>query len=1069
MSKHGWRPSLATGTATKVVSALVSFAVLYSIFLTTIPASAAPDPACDFAALSPGTITATVASEFPDYLAGATVNLTGFGFAPGEIVCYRVSEDNPVETWNLKDSTLSDGSGNLAFSFAISADFIAQYRVRAWGLTSGAYAETTFTDAPGSTNKVYQHWADGDPPGVGAEWNNNILNDNKSSYFEGEVIPHVFEYKASSQTPLTNGQSYSINVTYNYYQSNTNAGGFAYMTTFNLSRTPGPNDATNPYVAPGIDSTFTNGGGTQGSFYTVDADITSVSGVSYSAGDGHVTITFTYTGTTTTNGLAEIYYGLYIAQPGQVPDQGSGTTKGAAAWTGGSLQTTVDIGGSGATSIQLSPSAIIVGQISGVKFNDLDGDGVKDQGEPLLPGWTVYLCADSACNTILQTTTTGANGAYSFSVTPDADKTTPANDPYYVREVNQSGWTQTAPTTVYYGPLTVSATTPQYLNQDFGNQKDQGYLKISKVFDPKTSGFIGNFTIKYNCGAGDQTVSLAAGTSTTVGPFDAGTSCTVSEPTVPTAPSGWAFGSPTLNPINGQVTIVKGNQASAVTVEVTNTITRDTGSLKIKKIFAAGSSGFGGTFAINYDCNDGTAHDGTANLAAGGETTISGIPTGTECTVSEPNTPTPPTGWTFGTPTLADNQAPTDDGKVTINDKAATYTVEVTNTITRDTGSLTIVKKVVNDNGGSATVNAFGINTSAGSLTFDAGAANGTTTTYTSQKLTVVTDTYTLKENDVYGYAEGTWSCTGAAGTVVPTFDNGSAQVGKGENVTCTIINNDQPGTIIVQKIIKPVGALTSFTFNTTGTGYNGFSLAGGQQNSQTLNAGSYTVKELVPLGWVLTGIGGAGDPTPYNCTVTGSGGSTGVGDLNTQTATVNLKNGDTVTCVFENTGQGATRTQGFWATHSQLANIAWFGGTAYGHTFPGVAGVAGIGDVTLCGRPIDTLGKLMGAFWSDVSKTSTGVKRSALDQARMQLLQQLLAAELNASAFGSVPSGGSGQFAVWEAAYCGTNQNLIKNAQQGAASFNTVGDSSTFTPGTSADSKNARAIADRAFWDLLP
>jgi hypothetical protein len=187
------------------------------------------------------------------------------------------------------------------------------------------------------------------------------------------------------------------------------------------------------------------------------------------------------------------------------------------------------------------------------------------------------------------------------------------------------------------------------------------------------------------------------------------------------------------------------------------------------------------------------------------------------------------------------------------------------------------------------------------------------------------------------------------------------------------------------------------------------------------------------------------------------------------------LKNGDTVTCVFENTGQGVTRTQGFWATHSQLAYIAWFGGTAFGHTFPGVAGVAGIGDQLLCGTPlpakknIDTLGKLMGGFWSDVSKKSTGAKRSALDQARMQLLQQLLAAELNASAFGSVPSGGSGQFAVWESAYYGTNQTAIQNALQGAASFNNSGDSSTFTPGTSADSKNARSVANYVFWDVLP
>ena len=61
-----------------------------------------------------------------------------------------------------------------------------------------------------------------------------------------------------------------------------------------------------------------------------------------------------------------------------------------------------------------------------------------------------------------------------------------------------------------------------------------------------------------------------------------------------------------------------------------------------------------------------------------------------------------------------------------------------------------------------------------------------------------------------------------------------------------------------------------------------------------------------------------------------------------------------------------------------------------------------------------------MGGFWSNIAKTTTGAKRSALDQARMQLLQQLLAAELNASAFGVSPS--TGTFAAWESAYCGTN-----------------------------------------------
>jgi hypothetical protein len=83
-----------------------------------------------------------------------------------------------------------------------------------------------------------------------------------------------------------------------------------------------------------------------------------------------------------------------------------------------------------------------------------------------------------------------------------------------------------------------------------------------------------------------------------------------------------------------------------------------------------------------------------------------------------------------------------------------------------------------------------------------------------------------------------------------------------------------------------------------------------------------------------------------------------------------------------------------------------------------------------------------------------------------MQLLQQLLAAELNASAFGSSP--GSGSFTAWESALCGTNQGAINTAQGQAAAFNSQGDSSTFTPGTSADSKSARRWANIPFWDII-
>ena len=384
-----------------------------------------------------------------------------------------------------------------------------------------------------------------------------------------------------------------------------------------------------------------------------------------------------------------------------------------------------------------------------------------------------------------------------------------------------------------------------------------------------------------------------------------------------------------------------------------------------------------------------------------------------------------------------------------------------------DAPALHLRKVVVNDNGGTKTVADFplladgtGANDVSGTSPADSGAG-------------LDADTFALSETGQAGYTASAWSCVKNGGAPVT---GSSVTLGLGDTATCTITNDDQPGTIIIRKITKPVNT-GSFGFTTTGSGYAGFTLTGGGQNSQTLNAGTYTVTEGMQLGWILTGIGGgAVDPSNMNkfscASVTGGGGSTGVGDLTTATTTIVLKNGDTVTCVYENTGQGVTRTQGFWATHTPLAEIAWLGGTKFGHTFPGVAATAGIGNRTLCNpvtKDINSLGRLMGGFWSDIAKKTAGspIKRSSLDQSRMQLVQQLLAAELNASAFGSVPAGGSGQFAVWEAAYC--SGIGIQSAMQGAASFNNSGDSGTFTPGTSADSKNARAIAELSYWNTLP
>lgn len=55
---------------------------------------------------------------------------------------------------------------------------------------------------------------------------------------------------------------------------------------------------------------------------------------------------------------------------------------------------------------------------------------------------------------------------------------------------------------------------------------------------------------------------------------------------LPTAPANWTFGTPTFDPLNKTVTVVKDVTREG---KVTNTITRDTGRLKLVKNVSGGS------------------------------------------------------------------------------------------------------------------------------------------------------------------------------------------------------------------------------------------------------------------------------------------------------------------------------------------------------------------------------------------------------------------------------------------------------------------------------------------------
>jgi hypothetical protein len=102
-----------------------------------------------------------------------------------------------------------------------------------------------------------------------------------------------------------------------------------------------------------------------------------------------------------------------------------------------------------------------LGSIAGQKFHDLNGNGLKDPGEPGLPGWTIYL--DGNNNGQLDpgevSAVTDAFGNYRF------DQLRPGS--YVVREVMQPGWRQSAPAAGSYAAVLTSGQA--VTGRDFGN------------------------------------------------------------------------------------------------------------------------------------------------------------------------------------------------------------------------------------------------------------------------------------------------------------------------------------------------------------------------------------------------------------------------------------------------------------------------------------------------------------------------------------------------------------------------------------------------------------------------
>lgn len=146
-----------------------------------------------------------------------------------------------------------------------------------------------------------------------------------------------------------------------------------------------------------------------------------------------------------------------------------------------------------------------LGQILGYKWDDDNGNGEKDYGEPKLEGWTIELHKTMPTDAVelapYKTAVTDKNGEYSFTGLEQGT--------YYVQEITQAPWKQTFPNDPMYHVVTIEVSGQVIDDVNFGNNltADLMVTKTPKTTDPAVPGelFTYEITVK-NVGTEDISV-----------------------------------------------------------------------------------------------------------------------------------------------------------------------------------------------------------------------------------------------------------------------------------------------------------------------------------------------------------------------------------------------------------------------------------------------------------------------------------------------------------------------------------------------------------------------------------
>lgn len=154
--------------------------------------------------------------------------------------------------------------------------------------------------------------------------------------------------------------------------------------------------------------------------------------------------------------------------------------------------------------------------------------------------------------------------------------------------------------------------------------------------------------------------------------------------------------------------------------------------------------------------------------------------------------------------------------------------------------SLTLVKQVVNDNGGTALPTAWTL--------VAAGPTPLAGTTPVASDASFRAGVYALSEAGPAGYAASAWSCAGGV------QDAASITLGLGEQAVCTITNDDRPPSLeLVKEPVNRYGGTAAATdWTVSAAGPTPISGAGTAESGPSFARGTYTLGESAgPAGYV--------------------------------------------------------------------------------------------------------------------------------------------------------------------------------------------------------------------------